>query len=783
MLPLQIVTISLNGLLAATYVGIAILLIIGLVQQRGRRFNALGLMLALVTLTSGLSYLAHALIIGLSPWHPGKVTYTILSAVSLVPTTIFLLLYRRYEDLLGGVRLLSETRRQLRERSQQLAALVELSAHLSHFHNLDQVLESALARVLALSGFEAGAFYLQPEEKQPLQLHPHPPAPPGMVPFLDLPERIPESPWSPLSPLYIQTVEQAGGPDQRALGASGWVDFLDVPIRGAQGLFGILRLVSSSPLSLKPEQLNLLEAMGHQIGVVIESVRFLEMQARFHQELQQQVAQATAELRNANESLMAEEQRWHTLIENMPNGLLLLDAENRIAAVNQRTEALFGLTRQALMGRTLADSGLPAELVIPLSTASLDTERYDVTLTVPFNRALQVHTAQVIDAARRYLGRVFVFHDVTREREIDRMKSDFIDLVSHELQTPLTNIIGFVSLMLEGETGELNDAQRRSLESVRRQARRLAALITDLLDVSRIEAGQVTLQQQPVDLTAVAEAALQELQPQTLEKDLAIHLTAPADLPPGRGDPERLARVFTNLLGNAFKFTPSGGEVSLTFEQVDDNLQVQVHDTGPGIPPEDLPRIFDKFFQGEQVATRKSGGTGLGLSIVKGIIEAHGGQIWVESVVGQGTTFTFTLPLWLQENAAGTRVHPALLPEAAPLLLIIAFDSAAEEDLTVRLKQRGYRTLVVRAPDQAALQADAVRPAAILCEEAVLQGHPHLLDQLRKDPATWNIPVLIWSPGESIEEWLAGKCPLRTAEKARPGDGGNTDGPYPDCGR
>jgi signal transduction histidine kinase len=756
MLPLQIVTISLNGLLAATYAGIAVLLIVGLVQQRGRRFNALGLMLALVTLTSGLSYLAHALIIGLSPWHPGKVTYTILSAVSLVPATIFLLLYRRYEDLLGGVRLLNETRRQLRERSEQLAALVELGAYLTRFHNLDQVLESALARCLALSGFEAGAFYLQPDEQQPLQLQPYPPPPPGMVPCLDLPERIPEGPWQPVSPLHIQTLEKVTAPDQRALGEKGWMDLLDIPIWGARGRFGILRLVSHFPVVLKPDQLNLLEAMGHQIGVVIESVRFLEMQARFHQELQQQVAQATADLRNANESLMAEEQRWHTLIENMPNGLLLLDAENRIAAVNQRAEALFGVSREALMGHTLDDSGLPSELVSALSTVPPTTERCDVVLTAPTACALQVHAAQVIDAAQRYLGRVFVFHDVTREREIDRMKSDFIDLVSHELRTPLTSIIGFVSLMLEGETGQLNEAQRHSLESVRRQARRLASLITDLLDVSRIEAGQVTLQPQPIDLADLAETVLQELQPQAVEKDLTVHFTAPANLPPACGDPQQLARVFTNLLGNAFKFTPPGGEVALTLQVVDGELQGQVRDTGPGIPPEDLPRIFDKFFQGERVATRKSGGTGLGLSIVKGILEAHGGQIAVESVVGQGTTFTFTLPTWSQ-GAAGEEVSPSpLLSETAPLVLLITSDTAGEGGLIAHLQQRGYRVLTVQEPDQVVVQADAVRPAAILCEESLL---PQVVAQLQSDPRTQHIPVRKWGPGEALEEGWAEKGP------------------------
>jgi signal transduction histidine kinase len=389
-------------------------------------------------------------------------------------------------------------------------------------------------------------------------------------------------------------------------------------------------------------------------------------------------------------------------------------------------------------------------------------QRYDVALTTPTACALQVHTAQVIDDAGRYLGRVFVFHDVTREREIDQMKSDFIDLVSHELRTPLTNIIGFVSLMLEGETGEINEAQRRSLASVQRQARRLSALITDLLDVSRIEAGQVTMRQETVDLAAVAEAMLQELQPQAREKNLTVHFMAAPNLPPVRGDTERLSRVFTNLLGNAFKFTPPGGEVSLTLNVVNGELQGQVRDTGPGIPAEDLPRIFDKFFQVERVATRKSGGTGLGLSIVRGIVEAHGGRVWANSVVGEGTVFTFALPIQPQEADIADEIPAVLPPEDAPLVLVVAPDLAAADGLLARLHQRGYRTLVIQEPDQAAVQADAVGPAAILCDDETLERHGDLLAQLQNDPHTRAIPVLRWREGEAVEDQLAQVCSVKT---------------------
>jgi len=760
MFALKIVTVSLNGLLSATYVGIATLLTIGLVQRRARGFNALGLMLALVTLTSGLTYLAQALIIGLRPWGPEKVTYTALAAVSLVPALILLTLWRRYEDLLGGVRLLTETRRQLHERSAQLSALVDLGAHLSHLHNLPQVLASALERCLALSRFEAGLFYLRLEESFPLTLHTHAHLPPEILAHLASAEAVPHEPWLAESPLQVRPVESAPGPGTTVLRQAGWHHLLDLPVRGAEGSLGVIRLLSRRAPALKQEQLNLLEAMGQLTGVVIDSVRFLEVQTRFRQELQQQVAQATAELRDTNTALAAEQRRLQTLVDHMPNGLLMLDGEGRIAMVNQQAEALLGVTRYELLGRPLPDSGLPVELVASLSASQPpEAERYDVSLATPTPRALQVHAAPVIDGQGKRLGLVYVFHDVTREREIDQMKTDFVSLVSHELRTPLTSIIGFAALLLEGEIGPLNATQRRSLTAVHRQAKRLAALISNLLDVSRIEAGQVSLRQEPVDLEAMAQAVLQELQPQARAKNLAMDLVAPPDLPVVRGDPERLTQVLSNLVGNAVKFTPPGGRVELTLDGEEGELKIRVRDTGPGIPLADQPRIFDKFYQVERVATRKSGGTGLGLAIVKGIVEAHGGRIEVESTPGQGASFTVSLP---------ARARAAAAAPAAPLVLVIERDAEAAHTLETRLQRQGYRVLVVNQLDQALFQANAIGPDAILY--AAAEGNGNLLAQLQQDPRTRAIPVLELPAAEPVEARLAELCPLQAGQEKENGD-------------
>jgi signal transduction histidine kinase len=266
------------------------------------------------------------------------------------------------------------------------------------------------------------------------------------------------------------------------------------------------------------------------------------------------------------------------------------------------------------------------------------------------------------------VGRLIHLHDVTREREIDEMKSSFVMLVSHELRTPLTSILGFSSYMLMGKMGPLTAAQHGGLESIARQANRLKAIAADFLDLSRIETGQLEIRREPVDLARVARRVLEELSPQAHERGLWLRL-APVSRPAfALGDEGRIAQIFTNLVHNGIKFTERGG-VEVAIEPGPNTVRVEVRDTGIGIPDEEQARIFDRFYQVEGVVTRRASGTGLGLSIVKILVQAHGGEVGVSSstaaeapVAGRespvnsgepsggdgvpagGTTFYFTLP-------------------------------------------------------------------------------------------------------------------------------------------
>jgi signal transduction histidine kinase len=226
------------------------------------------------------------------------------------------------------------------------------------------------------------------------------------------------------------------------------------------------------------------------------------------------------------------------------------------------------------------------------------------------------------------------------------MKSDFISLVSHELRTPLTSILGFSSYMLTGRLGVVADTQKTALESIHRQAKRLSAIISDFLDVSRIESGKIEMKKEPVQIKSIASRVVEDLRPQASEKQIAVNARVEEGSLPlvALGDEQRIAQVFTNLVGNALKFTEPQGAIDVSLARKNGEVVCQVRDTGCGIPPDELDRVFDRFYQVEKVVTRKSGGTGLGLAIVKNIIEAHGGRIWIESRLGEGTQVSFTLP-------------------------------------------------------------------------------------------------------------------------------------------
>jgi signal transduction histidine kinase len=232
-------------------------------------------------------------------------------------------------------------------------------------------------------------------------------------------------------------------------------------------------------------------------------------------------------------------------------------------------------------------------------------------------------------------------------KKIDEMKSEFVSVASHELRTPLAAIKNAVQLMLQGKTGEINENQAKFLSMAERNINRLTSILNSLLDLSRIESGKIGLKFEEMDLRGSIEFILSSLKPQTDGKSIELKMEIPEKLPSVYGDREKVEQILTNLIGNSIKFTPEGGEISVSAKPFDEEnmVAISVRDSGIGIPEDQLEKIFEKFHQVEDSLRRSTTGTGLGLAITKGLVEAHHGKIWVESEVGKGSTFTFTLPM------------------------------------------------------------------------------------------------------------------------------------------
>lgn len=375
-------------------------------------------------------------------------------------------------------------------------------------------------------------------------------------------------------------------------------------------------------------------------------------------------------LKNAVEELTRNEKKLTTIVENLGEGLIVVDETERVLYVNPVAEILFNLgdtgdyenfarvdtaTGKMYWRKESTAERAPITLTADfnvLSAAQRETAQHQ-TLVAKINesRILRIVASQFSDESHNVAGTVYVFDDITSEYEIDKMKSEFVSLVSHELRTPLTSIIGFISLILDGKTGAINEKQYESLSRAHRQSKRLAELINDLLDVSRIEAGRIEMKQEQIHVAQIAKQRIEELRPQADEKAITLLLKVQRQLPLMIGDADRIGQVFINLIGNAIKFTPYRGKITVKMSTVETalpspQLHAEVIDTGPGIPPEERAKVFDKFHQLSNIQTRQQGGTGLGLGIAAAIVEAHGGKLWVDAGDnGQGSNFQFFIPL------------------------------------------------------------------------------------------------------------------------------------------
>ena len=333
-----------------------------------------------------------------------------------------------------------------------------------------------------------------------------------------------------------------------------------------------------------------------------------------------------------------------TLFNSMGEGVVLLDRGGRIQLVNQSLEKQFGLSVD-VRGQTLNEAFRRPELSQLLERLETERNLLSGELDMGGNEAryFEVTAARVFDREGRAQGTIFVFHDLTRIRQLENTRREFVANVSHELRTPLSLIKGYVETLLDGAISD-PELSAKFLQTIERHSNRLTNLIEDLLTISRLESGQITLQLRAIPLRSFAASLTTELQTRAKERGTTISNEIPEGLA-GRADPDRLEQVFVNLIENAIKYGRNKGNVRIKGRAVNGHVELCVADDGPGIPAESRERVFERFYRIDKARSRDAGGTGLGLAIVKHIVQSHGGKVWVDSEAGRGSQFYFTLPV------------------------------------------------------------------------------------------------------------------------------------------
>lgn len=513
----------------------------------------------------------------------------------------------------------------------------------------------------------------------------------------------------------------------------GW---LGVPLLIGDRVIGMLALDKQRPAFYNETHAQIAMAYAAQAAIAIENARLHEALQDYTAELEERVEARTAEVNRGHERLLA-------VLESAGEAIAIANAEGIIEYANPAWEELTGYSvSQAVQQRTriLDAETFPDLLVAVRNTVQSqrvwhreliqqrpDGASYVVDLTV----------TPVFDEARTLTNLVAIYRDVTQYKELDRIKSEFLSTAAHELRSPLTSILGFSELLLLRDDLS-DDEQTRFLRYIYDHAMHLKQLVSDLLDISRIESGaSFTVNLEPLDLWPLFEQEISSWQEAYPRHSYKLH--AGRDWPPVRADKERIGQVMRNLLSNATKYSPGGGTITVSAIPVGGYIEISVADEGIGMSREELAHIFEKFWRADASSTAIEG-TGLGLVIVRHIVEQHGGQIWVESTKGQGTTVHFTLPL---------------VDRQTTVLIVEDEDSVREIEHRI-LSSNGIATLLAKDGYQAIEMAQSQRPDLILLDLMMpgMSGQ-EVLHILKSKPATRHIPVVIISARASwptIEE-------------------------------
>ncbi|MGQ9632319.1 MAG: response regulator [bacterium] len=639
--------------------------------------------------------------------------------------------------------------------------------------DLVSLAEKCLETTLEATGADAGALYLYDRELAEVYLGKDRNMPPETIEATRRQKVIPSNPQIAAKAAYSRKPVVIGSfencpsdilsePTNRMY-ADHFASVVAMPLEAGGKLSGVVVAASSSKNHFTAERLENLTIICGGMGFAIEALQYREETLISNEILEDLNTQLGLLARSFEE----EKGKLESVIRSISDGIIMIDDTERIILMNDAAATLYHINKEEFLGEKMDKllESLPVRGKLNHGEEHKISDRIYIREVELFNRYLRVYFIPARGRGGNVIGRINVIRDVTGDKEIAAMKDRFVSTVSHELRTPLTSIKGYTDVLLAGRAGELSEKQRKYLGVIREQSHLLINLINDLLDISKMEAGEIRMRREDVNIGALIDKVTGELAFVAEGKGVSLTNDIPEDLPHFVGDPDRMAQVLTNLIGNAIKFTPEGGKVTVSAERVPGGVLCKVKDTGIGIPPEDLDRVFDRFYRIDNPIAREVGGTGLGLSIAKDIVEAHNGFIWADSELGKGSMFCFAIPTDETFNrdkiAEDLADRPPLAEEPQikgrrSKILVVEDDASTLDLIKIFLEERGYEV----AGAQRSLEA--IRKARLECPDLItldilmpdISGFD-VLSILKNDPRTKHIPVIVLSIVKDPEKGFA----------------------------
>ena len=567
------------------------------------------------------------------------------------------------------------------------------------------------------------------------------------APGMGLPGRV----WHQGLAVWVADIALDGScPRRESARRSGLHSAFAFPVLVGLEVCAVLEFFAQEAVEPDTGWLALVTQIGVQLGRVYERAEAVAAVRAARDQLEERVQQRTAELDHANLQITASERRYRQVLYNLREVVFQTDPQGAWTLLNPAWTEISGYSLKESLGRCYAeflhpdDQEAGRKFFSPLLTGSPDSCQLELRFLTSSGvaRWVELHARTQLNEAGECLGAAGTLADVTERHAAEvalraandnlaraaRLKDEFLAAMSHELRTPLNAVLGFSEVLMGGVYGAVNEKQLRALHHILESGRHLLSLINDILDLSKIEAGKEQLVLDTVYLDSLCATSLQLVRTQAAKKNLRLNLAVDPAVETLQGDERRLRQILLNLLTNAVKFTPEGGQVDLSVQPAPDGQYVclTVSDTGIGISPENQGKLFQPFVQLDSKLSRQYNGTGLGLSLVRRLAELHGGSVQLESTLGQGSRFTVLLPRRVAEPPAPAT--PVTMAPAAPApvepvaaasrpVVLLAEDNPMNREIIVTyLTAKGFCVVTAENGEEAVRRAQAIQPAIILMD-------------------------------------------------------------------